>query len=292
MQVTLVSKAAVLSVLLFYAANGFASVLSSQQCFAQAATLYEQVYCEVRAAQPSVVLPSFVDFKKNNSRMQALLIKRHAERQGIELPKPVSSSKPKPQHLNKPKPEIKLTPKRATIKLSAQQRQTATDTVVARQKHPLSGCSWVSPKIQCAERKFKLTGNVANRDLRTDVFDDAFKLNLPTYTGSYTNSRAVQQYLVQAYDVYLQKMLAIGLGGVTMSYSKFAYFFEDLHSKGVDFNSRFETMFYYLKMDKQNNAVSGRINVPGNFSLNACYPFASAVACDSGGRNYLFVQSS
>tara|TARA_R110001592_G_scaffold52511_8_gene160708 strand:- start:25521 stop:25838 length:318 start_codon:yes stop_codon:yes gene_type:complete len=48
-------------------------------CFNQAETYYEQIYCEIKAKGQGVSLPSFVDFRKNNEQMQALLLKRKAE---------------------------------------------------------------------------------------------------------------------------------------------------------------------------------------------------------------------
>ena len=65
---------------------------SQTSCFAFAETYYEQVYCEIRQKSPETVLPAFLDFKNNDARMQAMLLKRKAEALGIPLKIPASTS--------------------------------------------------------------------------------------------------------------------------------------------------------------------------------------------------------
>lgn len=262
--------------------------VSNQQCFSQADSFYEQIYCEIRLEQPNVNLPSLWDFKKNNEQMQALLLKRHARRQGIDMPMPKSSKqgrtfKSRPQ--SKVLPAIKATAATNDVRGGNQNTQTASSLAY------FSDCKLIASQLECGKRIYKLMGNQSNKSISSSVFAADYKLNLPQFTGDYSNASAVQNYLIQAYERYLQKMTAIGLSGVTMSYNKFAYFFEDLHSKGVSFTARFATMFDYLKMDKKNNAVNTRISPPDNFSLVDCYPFGKTIACDSGASNYLFIQT-
>ena len=66
-----------------------ASAKADQFCFALAATYYEQVYCQLQAKAQTKGLPPFNQFKKNDEVVQASLLKRPAERNGIKLPAPV-----------------------------------------------------------------------------------------------------------------------------------------------------------------------------------------------------------
>ncbi len=266
--------------------------VSNQQCFSQADSFYEQIYCEIRLEQPNVNLPSLWDFKKNNEQMQALLLKRHARRQGIDMPMPKSSksaSTLKSRSQKKRLPAIKATVKTtaATKDARAGNQNTQATSALAY----FADCKLIASQLECGKGIYKLRGNQSNKTISASVFAADYKLDLPQFTGDYSSASAVQNYLIKAYERYLQKMTAIGLSGVTMSYNKFAYFFDDLHSKGVSFTGRFSTMFDYLKMDKKNNAVSTRISVPDNFSLADCYPFGQTIACDSAGSNYLFIQT-
>ncbi|HEY0891459.1 MAG TPA: hypothetical protein VGE32_00300, partial [Cellvibrio sp.] len=83
-----------------------ASAKADQFCFALAETYYEQVYCQLQAKAQTKGLPPFNQFKKNNETVQASLLKRPAERNGIKLPvrkvqPPITTVAP-PKIINKP----------------------------------------------------------------------------------------------------------------------------------------------------------------------------------------------
>ena len=84
-------------------------------------------------------------------------------------------------------------------------------------------------------------------------------------------------------------MLEIGLGGSTFSYAKFVFLFNDVTAKGIDFSQRFETMFRFLKQDKQNIAVSEALPSSVLFSREHCDRLDdNLVVCDGGRKNYLY----
>lgn len=61
-----------------------------------------------------------------------------------------------------------------------------------------------------------------------------------------------------AYHRYIGKMLSVGLGGTTISYTKLSYTFRELYEDNGDFAARFEAMFGYLKKDKAALALKPR----------------------------------
>ena len=132
-------------------------------------------------------------------------------------------------------------------------------------------------------------GNKSNNRLAPGVLSHANKMMIPAYEGDADDSLALGRYLARAYGQYVAKMLEIGLGGSTFSYAKFTYLYHDVTAKGIDFGGRFETMFSYLKQDKQNLAVSEKL--PGNLTIDRhqCERMSDdLLVCDAGRKNYLY----
>ncbi len=264
------------------------SVMADQFCFALAATYYEQVYCQLQAKAQTKGLPPFNQFKKNNEVVQASLLKRPAERNGIKLPAPTrkaqtpvltpTSIMPVPVSPVVNKPQVSVTETVGPESL-AELTRTELDGV----KHSAE-CNLADNQIRCGNHLFKLVGNKANHRLVSGSLSPDNKMNLPGYQGG-----VLSQYLAQAYAQYINKMCDIGLCGVTMTYGKFAYLYQDLQSKGLDFSQRFEIMYGFLKKDKANMGVSESSNVPQGISLQHCAMLsAQRYVCDYQGRNYIF----
>lgn len=231
-------------------------------CFGQAQSYYEQIYCEVTAKGKGSGLPRFDEFKRNNELTQALLLKRSAQRADIELAMP---------------------------KNGAVTKRQPPAAVTAGAVSALAGCRLEGIAIDCGSGRFRLLGNRVNRHLRSDALDESNRLELPVYNGDIGNARQLEQYLQQAYGHYLDKMIDIGLAGATMSYGKFAYLFTDFQDKGVNFYSRFQTMYRYLKTDKRTIGVNEELDAPAGITLDSCGPVSAAlIACVVAGRNYLY----
>ena len=272
-----------LLMLIFMAAG---SAKADQFCFASAETYYEQVYCQLQAKAQTKNLPPFFQFRKNPEPVQYSLLKRPAERNAIKLPAPVKniaavvSRTPsivpvdKPDVINKP-----AAPALEASKPTSAARTTAPSVSVSHD------CELHGKTIRCNGQVFYLTGNKTNHRLIKDALSIDNKMALPVYQGGGLNV-----YLTEAYRQYIAKMLEIGLGGVTMSYKKFAYLYQDLHSKGLDFSQRFETMYGFLKKDKATMGVSESTNLPATFSASQCDALGERFyVCDAQGRNYIFV---
>lgn len=259
-----------------------ASAKADQFCFALAETYYEQVYCQLQAKAQTKGLPPFNQFKKNNEAVQASLLKRPAERNGIKLPAPARRTQPPATSIAPQK--IITNPHSRTPKAIANEPETVAKRSVKVDSNNTSGCDLSGSQIRCGSRVFKLQGNKANHRLAQGALSSDNKMDLPRYQGG-----GMSQYLAQAYGKYINKMCEIGLCSVTMTYGKFAYLYQDLHSKGLDFPQRFEIMYGFLKKDKATMGVSESSSAPKNLSMDECVAITDMrYVCDHQGRNYIF----
>lgn len=259
-----------------------ASAKADQFCFALAATYYEQVYCQLQAKAQTKGLPPFNQFKKNTESVQASLLKRPAERNGIKLPASVHKVQPPIETVAPAK--IINKPKKSFPKTVANEPDVAPSRNRLPESKNTVDCELLAGQIHCGKHVFKLMGNKANHRLSNNALSIDNKMDLPRYQGG-----VLSQYLAQAYGQYIAKMCEIGLCGVTMTYGKFAYLYQDLQSRGLDLPQRFEIMYSFLKKDKANMGVSEASGMPEGASLQDCTQLTvMRYVCDYQGRNYIF----
>lgn len=271
-------------------------VFADQFCFASAETYYEQVYCQLQAKAQVSTLPPFNQFKKNNEQVQYSLLKRPAVRNAIKLPAPLKQSPAKPPSVQSPPIRVSVAPVSAiesagrgirpknTSPPEPERHLERNSNSVEENRRGEPSCQVHAAYLECEGQAYKLVGNQANHRLAADALTNANRMALPEYAGG-----DVENYLARAYHTYLDKMREIGLGGVTMTYRKFAYLYQDLHTKGLNFSQRFETMYSFLKKDKTTLAVSERVQIPSGFSAANCAPLGSHLrVCDYQGRNFIF----
>lgn len=251
--------------LLFMVLLLLAGALSANSCFNFAATYYQQLYCEIQASGKGAGLPSFTDFRRNNEQMQALLLKPYARKAGLEIHMPRSS-------------KTARTPPVAT----------ADSEAFAAESDRFVDCQVDTLTLRCAAGNYQLVRNQRNDQLADEVLSNTFKMALPIFRGDAQQASAVNTYLAAAYEHYLQKMIAIGLGGSTMRYGKFAYLFADLNDKGLDFSQRFEKMFSFLKADKRKLRVPVRSAIPAGLDVKQCFALGTFVLCPMGQFNLVF----
>ena len=261
-------------------------------CFAFAESYYEQVYCQLQARAQTKGLPPFHEFKKNNEQVQAALLKRPAERNAIKLPLP-KKSLPVAAVPNNPQEPLKR-PAPVNPSLSQSTKTAArvgpAEPVAATGRISTPGldtqCRLQTNTLMCGDLSYQLLGNQANSRLKAGVLEAANKMALPEHRGEPLN-----HYLSGAYAQYIRKMCEIGLCGVTMSYGKFAYLYQDVQSKGLNFSQRFETMFGFLKKDKASLGVSEALPATTGLILEQCAPLADdLVVCPLASRNLVFVR--
>lgn len=241
----------------------------ANDCFNFADTYYQQIYCEIRASGHGASLPAFVDFRRNDEQMQALLLKPHARRAGIAMtmPRPPSTSR---------RAATRVDTARIQRDIGAQQATCAAEAL----------------ELRCGNARYHLVVNRDNAALAADALAPDHKMALPVFTGDRRNPDQVNAYLVDAYHHYLEKMLAIGLGGSTLSFGKFAYLFEDLAQKSISFSDRFEVMYRYLKADKRKLSVPVRSRLPAAFDPQQCFPLQRFMVCQAGLVNLVFEVAS
>lgn len=231
----------------------------STRCFSVAESYYEQLYCELQAKGEGARLPSYFDFQRNNVQMQALLLKPVAARHAINVTMPKGAKPAK------------------AVALESSPAQRAPRST--------KNCHRQGLQLHCGGRVFQHVANQGNEQLQSGVLDAGNQMSLPGYQPG---QGTVDDYLRSSYEHYLNKMLAIGLGGSTLSYGKFSYLFDDLRQRGVSFSGRFEKMYYYLKRDKlQLNAPTKAL--PGKLQAEHCYALQSLMVCYYGRSNYVFV---
>lgn len=242
-------------------------------------TRYEKIYCQIAEQGGGGTLPTFEDFRRNDPQVQALLLKRPAARLGIDMPPAIPKDSPSQStRSNQPMQESRGKPA---------EPESTTDPVPAG----LNNCRLNGEVITCPGQRFRLATNKPNKALAAGVLDESNRMGLPGFTGDLTDETAVRRYLSDAYDRYIAKMLEIGLGGATMSFTRFYHSFRRHESQGIDFAQRMESTFMYLKQDKRNLGVSARLNDALPESLKNCVPAGSSlIVCDNVATNWVFVQ--
>lgn len=252
---------------------------AAPQC--QPQTDYERLYCQIKAKDANTPLPSFEDFRRNDPQVQVLLLKRPAARWGLAVPSPEAT--PKPQKSAAPKPSALATPP-ATEASASKNRATGN--------RGWSDCTLQNDAIRCPGRHFELISNLPNSALRAGALAEDNKLGLPSFTGDLNDEVAVRQYLSTAYDRYIVKMLEIGLGGATMSFTRFYNGFWRHQSQGVDYAQRMESTYHFLKQDKKTLAVKARLHSKLPANLDNCSAInGDVLVCDDVATSWVFVQA-
>ena len=262
-------------------------------CFVKAETYYEQIFCEVSSKGNGRHLPDFYDFRKNDPLIQALLLKKPAARSGITLAMP--SKKVKNVRSVIVKSGIGNSAKASVnngLKKSGQINVKHNRNQQREEPSWRRDCEFDKNAIVCATKRYLLTGNKNNNTLKEGALSKGNRMGLAPYDKRLDSKVDVNDYLVLSYQRYIEKMLAIGLGGVTMSSGKFAFLFHDLTNRGVSFNERFETMYRYLIKDKKTIRVNERASVDRPLSMDRClYLNDNIITCAATQKNFLFVKT-
>tara|TARA_R100001440_G_scaffold12432_7_gene22000 strand:- start:18441 stop:19238 length:798 start_codon:yes stop_codon:yes gene_type:complete len=260
---------------------GMAPVVSQAAPQCQPQTEYEKLYCQIKAKDANVALPSFEDFRRNDPQVQALLLKRPAARWGLAVPSPKVA--PRPENSAAPKASAQVTP--PAIEPPSRKSPAFGNT-------GLGECILQGDSIRCPGRQFELVSNQPNRALPNGVLSEENKLGLPSFTGDLKDEVSVRRYLSTAYDRYIVKMLEIGLGGATMSFTRFYNGFWRHQSQGVDYAQRMESTYHYLKQDKKTLAVKARLHSKLPANLDNCSAVnGDILVCDDVATSWVFVRA-
>lgn len=250
-------------------------------CDFQPKTELEEVYCELEDRGAGQGLPNIFEFRKNPPRTQALLLKKPAQRLGINMPSPDNTK-------STPPPER---PVATTEPVTTKKREPAreTDTADSLITNVLADCQLSRARIVCGSETYILQTNLQNRQLSTHALDEKNRLLVPARNASEYRDRSVQYYLSSIYPYYLEKMLEIGLGDATMSYTKFAATYDDITQRGESFTGRFAKMYELLKTERKSNAVKARYNNNFPALISQCMRASRALlVCDDVQQNWIY----
>ena len=269
--------------LVLIALSSTSSAQSGQLCFATAETYYEQVYCKLQARAQTKNLPLFREFRNNTENVQYSLLKRLAERNSIKLPAPAKKTASNAQQKISLKPIVSSAQINREKEIGQRLGNPVSEKTLPTYVQSFNNCQLLGKSLHCGEKIYALVANKANHRLAKNVLSSDNKMELPDYQqGDF------DQYLGAAYHRYIVKMCDIGLGSVTMTYKKFAYLYQDLQVKGLNFRQRFEIMYSFLKKDKASLGVSEAAILPTGFQPKICTPLSDFYVCDHAGRNYIF----
>lgn len=157
----------------------------------------------------------------------------------------------------------------------------------------VAGCQLRGESILCPKVAYELAGNRALASLKDGVLEPGNRLEIVPFDGERNDDEAVRSYLSAAYDRYIPKMLAIGLGVNTMSFTAFHNAFHILESGGVDFSERMGQTYELLKQDRKTLGVNTRQHdeLPENLSLCETINH-DVIMCDNVGTNWVFVRAN
>jgi len=237
-------------------------------------TELEAVYCQVRHDYRS--LPSLEDFRRNTPAIQRLLLKRPAAQEGIDLPSLAVKATPASSESRSSAPRV--ISRSPGVKASKRLYYVVAEEEVERE------CELAGELILCGEKQFQLVENQRNRVLKKGSLGTENRLKFASSFGQ-TDS----EHWSDSYRAYIESMLSIGLGASTMSYTKFVYSWQQAEQQGLDAETRFSTMFDYLKRDKKNLSIKARYDslLPTSFSW--CQAIAHhLIVCDNRERNWVY----
>jgi hypothetical protein len=248
-------------------------------CLEQARTPLEQVYCKIRAANPSAPLPSLQELRRNPEKTQRLLLRRPAEQAGISLP---------PEQVSRPAPPSPSSPPPASSKAPAV-AQTPVENPARVQAGSLSGCELSAGSIRCGVDRYPLQGNVPNSRLARDALDVNKRVLFADYQGAAGDGAALMEYATRTYRRYVEAMLEIGLGASTMSFTKFYHTFTEAQARGARFGERLTAMFDFLKKDKATIGVQSHYSDAMPDSIEQCMALSDTLlVCDNVQQNWVY----
>lgn len=258
-------------------------------CLSQSHNELEKAYCNIQAKKPNSNLPSFDDFQRNSPDMQYLLLKGPARKLNIQLPTRTKPPEIKQEIETQEQPVEKLIP---TIRSNIAPPNISTSQHIQQPPNTpknMQHCKLDKLWIHCNERHYKLVTNKKNTELEKNALSESNKMHIRDRNNEELNDTSNIKYLSKTYPVYIHKMLSIGLGAGTMSFTKYASIYEASEKNHQNFSERMETMFGFLKTDKRSNAIQSRYDTLLPEDINWCMPLDDTlIVCDNVNKNWVY----
>lgn len=264
-------------------------------CLSQSHNELEETYCKIQAKNPNHNLPSFNDFQNNPPKMQYLLLKGPARKLNIQLPKPARSKSPKTAQAAGTK-NLKAQEK-LVKKLTPTIRSNIASPNIPKTQDPqphnsskkMQHCKLDKLWIHCNEMYYKLVTNKKNTELEKNALNESNKMHIQDRDSEAFSGVSNIKYLSKTYPIYINKMLSIGLGAGTMSFTRYASIYEVSEKNQQNFSERMETMFGFLKTDKRGNAIKSRYDALLPADIESCMPLDdNLIVCDNVNKNWVY----
>ncbi len=273
------------------------AAISVKQCDAESATALEKTYCAVLRKGQGRSLPDFFSFRRNPSHMQRLILKSAASRAGVELP---SKEIQQNSFADSLRPEITSDHKNTQAETQTSQQPNSNDgkrtnTVLnlgknqaAQESHSqttLDNCGIAKEQISCGSHRYFLAINIPVKHINRKALSTGNRL---LFRAKLQNETLLQ-YLSHLYPEYIQKMLYLGLGDSTVSFTKFHAIYESSLAQNENFVDRFEEMYELLKKERQTMATKQRYreNYPEHIT-NCTQLTGRLITCDNVEQNWVY----
>ncbi len=257
-----------------------AESLTSKECYQAAKTGLEKVYCQILEKGAGGKLPSFNDFQRNTASTQKLILLGPAKKLGITMPE-ITKAKRAPSPLGAGNPNTRPSPEPVLSEEKPAQRDKKNTSSTAS----IGDCDLRQNKIICPRQSYFLAINIPINRLAKETLAETNRLS---FRNQFPNESKLQ-YLSDVYPYYIEKMLTIGLGDSTVSFTKFNAIFEETEKQNEDFSIRFSKMYELLKNERRTMAIKTRYrnNFPDNISQ--CMQLNQRlVACDNIEQNWVY----
>lgn len=270
--------------LLCFPLSYYSSGLSVKACFDQAKNDTENLYCEILSRGKGQGLPNFNEFRRNPANTQRLLLTAPARQLGLPLPEIRSARSVSATATSKKEPETVAPPIPDT-----RSREGGTEYGQDAQKNSsidsqLTDCRVEKDRIACSDALYYLTVNVPLSRLNPEALAESNRLRFSEKASDQTD----QRYLSALYPYYIEKMLLLGLGDSTMSFTKFNALYQQSKNEG-NFTARFGTMYDLLKQERQSMAIKQRYRNNYPQDIGECMSLNDRlIACDNVEQNWVY----
>lgn len=264
-------------------------------CLSQSRSELEEAYCKIQAKRPNGNLPPFNDFQNNPPNMQYLLLKGPARKLNIQLSKP---ARPKPPQttaeieIKDIQGQEKLVEKLTPIirrHIASPNMPKVQDTQPHDSPQKIQHCKLDNLWIHCNDIHYELVTNKKNVELEKNALSESNKMQIRDRNSEAFSGISTIKYLSETYPIYIHKMLSIGLGAGTMSFTKYASIYEASEKNQHNFSERMETMFGFLKTDKRGNAIKSRYDTLLPKDIKWCMLLDDTlIVCDNVNKNWVY----
>ena len=257
----------------------------SNNCLNQSKSHYEEVWCRIKEKDPSNKLSSLHEFRKNSQNTQYLLLKRPAKKWHISLNKPPiekANSSQKDTLVISDQTIEKLSP--SSRPLNEKITKITYEKVLTKKQKNLNHCTLAKKIIHCKDDRFSLQSNKSLNQLAIGSLSKNNKL----VVNEDLESPPIRAASLMYRD-YIEKMLSIGLGYSTMSFTKFFTIYEDSKKQSLIFSKRMFDMFELLKKERKTNGIKDRYDDNYPSSISACMELSTRlIVCDNKAQNWVY----